>query len=106
MYDELPERLAQGPITYKLRVQIAQESDVTDNATVVWPEDREVVELGKLQLDAILPDNDSEQKHIIYDPIPRVQGIEASDDPLLELRAAIYLISGRRRRAALNSAEK
>jgi len=34
------------------------------------------------------------------DPIPRVDGIEASADPLLELRAAVYLISGRRRRAA------
>jgi catalase len=27
-----------------------------------------------------------------------VDGIEPSDDPLLELRAAVYLISGRRRR--------
>ena len=36
----------------------------------------------------------------IFDPIPRVAGIEPSDDPLLELRAAVYLISGRRRRKA------
>jgi catalase len=41
-----------------------------------------------------------QQKHIIFDPIPRVDGIEPSADPLLELRAAIYLLSGRRRRAA------
>jgi len=102
LFDELPEHLAKGPIVYTLRVQIAQDGDVTDNATVHWPKDRPVVELGKLQLDAILPNDESlkEQKHIIYDPIPRVQGIEASADPLLELRAAIYLISGRRRRAA------
>jgi catalase len=32
-----------------------------------------------------------------------VDGIEPSDDPLLELRAAIYLISGRRRRQAPES---
>jgi catalase len=38
--------------------------------------------------------------HLIFDPIPRLAGIEPSDDPLLELRAAIYLIRGRRRRAA------
>jgi catalase len=48
----------------------------------------------------VAPDNAAEQKQIIFDPIPRVEGIEASADPLLELRAAIYLISGRRRRAA------
>jgi catalase len=29
-----------------------------------------------------------------------VDGIEPSADPLLELRAAVYLLSGRRRRAA------
>jgi catalase len=37
---------------------------------------------------------------MIFDPIPRVDGIDPSDDPLLELRAAIYLLSGRRRRQA------
>lgn len=40
-----------------------------------------------------------QQKHIIFDPIPRVEGVEASDDPLLEMRASIYLVSGKQRRA-------
>jgi catalase len=48
----------------------------------------------------VVPDTVAQQKHIIFDPIPRVDGIAASADPLLELRAAVYLISGRRRRAA------
>ena len=30
----------------------------------------------------------------------RVEGVEASDDPLLDVRAAVYLISGKGRRAA------
>ena len=54
-------------------------------------------------LDHRVADDAQEQKHIIFDPIPRVDGIEPSADPLLELRAAIYLISGRRRRAAPES---
>ena len=37
---------------------------------------------------------------IIFDPIPRVDGIEPSEDPLLNTRADVYLLSGRRRRAA------
>ena len=36
-----------------------------------------------------MADNAAEQKQIIFDPIPRVDGIEPSADPLLELRAAI-----------------
>ena len=47
----------------------------------------------------MLVNNEAEQQHIIFDPIARVDGIEPSGDPLLEPRAAIYLASGRRRRA-------
>jgi catalase len=57
-------------------------------------------ELGTIVLTEPVSDNDQEQKHIIFDPIPRVDGIDPSNDPLLELRAAVYLLSGRRRRAA------
>jgi catalase len=73
---------------------------VVDDATVHWPEERPLVHLGKFVLTSPVPDDAREQKKIIFDPIPRVDGIEASDDPLLELRAAIYLLSGRRRRKA------
>jgi catalase len=58
-----------------------------------------VQELGTLTLTKPVEDNAHEQKHIIFDPIPRVDGIDPSADPLIELRAAVYLISGRRRRA-------
>jgi catalase len=53
-------------------------------------------------LQEITPDNADEQRRIIFDPIPRVDGIEASADPLFEPRANIYLMTGRRRRAAGN----
>jgi catalase len=73
---------------------------VVDDATIHWPEDRPEVELGTLQLTDTVADDAAQQKQLIWDPIPRVDGIEPSNDPLLELRAAVYLISGRRRRAA------
>lgn len=99
-YEELRQRMAKGPIRFKILVQVAEAGDTTDDATVHWPESRDLVELGSFALNAVVQDNPAEQKHIIFDPIPRVDGIEASADPLLELRAAIYLLSGRRRRAA------
>jgi catalase len=100
LYDELSQRLAAGPIRFRIRVQLAAAGDIVDDATAHWPEDRPVVEFGTLLLTALAPDNAHEQRTIIFDPIPRVDGIEPSDDPLLELRAAVYLISGRRRRSA------
>ena len=97
---EIVERVGKGPVKFKIMVQIANDGDVVDDATIHWPEDRKVLELGTLTLTAPVADTAREQKQIIFDPIPRVDGIEPSDDPLLELRAAIYLISGRRRRSA------
>jgi catalase len=99
-YEELEHRVKQAPIRFKILVQIAAPGDVTDDATIHWPEDRELVELGTLELTSVLEDTPAQQKHIIFDPIPRVDGIEPSTDPLLELRAAIYLLSGRERRSA------
>ena len=100
LFDELKERVAAGPIRFRILVQLANEGDVVDNATILWPEDRTVVELGTIALTAPVADDAHEQQRIIFDPIPRVDGIEPSDDPLLELRAAVYLISGRQRRSA------
>ncbi|HEX4447687.1 MAG TPA: catalase family peroxidase [Polyangiaceae bacterium] len=100
LFDELPKRLAAGPVGFQVQVQVANEGDVIDDATKIWPDDRRMVTLGKLALTSLVPDDAHEQKTIIFDPIPRVDGIEPSDDPLLELRAAVYLLSGRRRRAA------
>jgi catalase len=99
-FDEIVERVSKEPVRFKLLVQVAAPEDTTDDATVHWPESREVFELGTIELTAPVPDNLAQQKQIIFDPIPRVEGIEPSADPLLELRAAIYLLSGRRRRAA------
>jgi len=99
-YDEIAERVSKGPVRFRIVVQIADAADTVDNATVHWPESRELVEFGMIELRNVVPDNPAQQKHIIFDPIPRVDGIEPSADPLLELRAAVYLLSGRRRRAA------
>jgi catalase len=100
LFDELTERIAGGPISFQLLVQVANEGDVVNDSTVHWPGDRPLIPLGKILLTSPVPEDAHEQKKIIFDPIPRVDGIEPSDDPLLELRAAIYLLSGRRRRQA------
>jgi len=99
-YEEIVQRAVAGPIRFRILVQIAAPDDTTDDATIHWPETRELFELGTIELTHVLPDNPAQQQHIIFDPIPRVDGIEPSADPLLELRAAIYLLSGRERRSA------
>lgn len=104
LFDELTQRVGLGPVKFRLTAQLADAGDVVDDATIHWPESRRVVELGNISLTAPVTEDAETQRHVIFDPIPRVDGIEPSNDPLLELRAAVYLISGRRRRSATKTA--
>ncbi len=99
LFDDIWEKLLKGTVKMRIAVQMASKEDVVDDSTVHWPNDRREIEFGTLELASVLPDNEAEQQRIIFDPIPRVEGIEPSGDPLLEPRATVYLMSGRRRRA-------
>lgn len=99
--DELRERLQSGsPTTFSLLAQIAEDGDVTNDITNYWPEERKQVKLGTISLESIVEDSEELQRTVIFDPVPRLEGVEPSDDPLLDFRASVYLISGRERRAA------
>jgi catalase len=100
LFDEIRARLSQGPVKMQIAVQLALSGDVVDDATIHWPNDRPEIALGTVEIDGLAPDNDAEQRHIIFDPIPRLDGIDPSGDPLFEVRSTVYLMSGRRRRAA------
>ncbi|KAJ9504225.1 hypothetical protein H2202_000281 [Exophiala xenobiotica] len=103
LHNEIQTRLIDGDTaSFSVWAQIANDGDTTDDATVRWPEDRELVKLGTVKLDAVVDgdENDEKQRTMIFDPVPRVEGVEPSEDPLIDMRATIYLISGRERRAA------
>ncbi len=101
LFDEITDRIAAGPVRFNIQVQVAGDHDVVDDATIHWPADRPMVHFGTVTLTGQAEGNEQQQqRQIIFDPIPRVDGIEPSGDPLLELRAAVYLLSGRQRRQA------
>ncbi len=98
--EEFSERIARSPIRFGVFVQLAEAGDSVTDATVNWPTDRKELELGTINLETRVNELEPEMHKLIFDPVPRVQGLEASDDPLWQLRADAYLVSGRRRRAA------
>ncbi len=100
LFDEIGPRLAQGPIRLGVFVQMAERGDDVADASVPWPDNREEVRFGAVTLTERVDDQTPERRKIIYDPLPRVDGIDTSGDPLTAVRADIYLLSGRRRRAA------
>jgi catalase len=100
LFDEIKDRVARGTAKMRIVVQVASDGDVVDDSTVHWPDQRPLLEFGTIELNGLVPEGDVAQRQIIFDPIPRVDGIEPSGDPLLDPRASLYLVSGRRRRAA------
>jgi catalase len=93
MFEDLRRRIARGPISYTLAVQLANPGDPTNDGSVVWPDDRKRVTLGMIKLTAIAPDNEALQRSLAFSPIYLTDGIQLSDDPFPALRAAVYALS-------------
>ena len=93
LFDELPRRLAAGPVQFRLYAQLANPGDQTNDGSVVWPADRQRVELGTISLTTVAPNNDELQRSLAFSPIYLTAGIELSDDPLVPLHAAAYALS-------------
>lgn len=104
LFEEITERVAKEPVKFNIVVQIAEADDTVDDATVRWPDERRLVNFGQVVVTAKAAEDDPEMQRVIFDPIPRLEGIESSGDPLLETRANVYLLAGRRRREALAQA--
>ena len=96
---EMSERLSKGPVGFRVLVQMAEDGDDVTNATAIWPEARQLVEFGTLTLAERVDELAPERRKIIFDPVPRVDGIDPAGDPLTDVRSDIYLLSGRRRRS-------
>jgi catalase len=94
LFDALRGRLAQEPVRMELEVQIAGEGDNPDDPSDEWPDDRQRVVVGTLEVTAV--DDDADDS-IIFDPMRLTDGIEPSDDPVLKFRPPVYGLSYARR---------
>jgi catalase len=94
---ELAERLAGGPVSFALKFQIPAEDDPIDDATALWPDERERVTAGRLDIAEIIDDPEDDDHIEVFDPTRVVDGIELSDDPILHARARAYSVSAYRR---------
>jgi len=96
----LQTQLAAGPIRYRLLLQLAEPGDVVNDCTALWPDERQLVELGTLTLKRIFPDGVERQKRLAYNPLRLTDGIEDSGDPILKERSVNYPVSVSRRIAS------
>ncbi len=97
--DELAERLARQAAVFHVRVQLADDGDALDDPTAPWPDDRDVVELGRLSVTGLAFDRERDGDVLVFDPTRMTEGIRMSDDPILHARAGAYSVSVARRTA-------
>jgi catalase len=93
LMDELPKRMARGPVEFHLFAQVAEAGDSVDDATSVWPDERSRVLLGTISLRQPVKDQVAAQKAIMFSPLNLQAGIEPSADPVLLARPAAYGVS-------------
>ena len=105
LFDELGPRLTKQPVKLGVFVQMPEPGDDVADASTTWPAGRKEIPFGTITVTARVDDQTPDRRKIIFDPVPRVEGIDPCD-PLTQVRADIYLLSGRRRRTALGDAGK
>jgi catalase len=97
LFDDLAKRIAQKPLVFHVKAQLAEPGDQTKDASQPWPDDRKVVDLGVLTLTKVVPNSLAAQRKLLFTPTSLTAGIELSDDPLPLVRAAAYGVSFGRR---------
>ncbi len=95
---ELRDRTARRPVEWRVLLQLPQAGDPVEDAVTAWPADRRTVEVGRLRIAAVqaagAPGACDAQ---IFNPTLLPTGIDASNDPILAIRAEVYAISSSRR---------
>jgi len=93
LMNEIRERLPRELVKFHLKLQIANENDEVDDATVIWPKSREVVDLGTIVIEAVKGNALEYERKTMFNPLALPEGIEPSDDPILLARPAAYAVS-------------
>jgi len=99
LQDEIRERLGDGTARFRLLFTLADDDDPLDDPTAEWEGDREVVELGTLEITDIVENPETPDEPLVFDPMRLTDGIEPSDDKILAIRPKAYSISIERRGA-------
>lgn len=97
LMQELPARLAKAAVKYRISVQLADAGDEVNDATIIWPDTRRVVELGVLTIRAVDANGKAFEQANMFNPLVLVDGIEPSADPILLARPSAYAVSYGRR---------
>lgn len=79
LIDDIKARVTRSPVIFKLYAQIAGAKDNIKDPSIVWPEDRESVCLGTIEINRVGGNTPEEQNALVFNPASLPPGIEAAD---------------------------
>jgi len=88
--DDLARRLERGPIRFTLELQLAAPGDPLADASAAWPNARQRVRVGSLELTDHETGRETGGDVLVFDPTRVTDGIECSNDPVLQFRPKAY----------------
>ena len=91
-------RLVEAAV-FHVDLELAAEGDPIDDPTAIWPDDREHVRVGALEITAFAFDREQDGDVLVFDPSRVTDGIEMTDDKILLARSGAYRSSVTRRTA-------
>jgi catalase len=97
LQDEIRDRLGREPVRFRLLARLAEEGDPLEDPTVAWPAERDTVVLGTIELTGLETSRETGDDVLVFDPVRVTDGIECSEDPILQIRSYAYSVSVERR---------
>jgi catalase len=84
---------------FHLELELAADGDLLDDPTAEWPQGRERVRVGELSITGLAFDREQGGDILVFDPTRVTDGIELTDDKILQARSGAYRASVARRTA-------
>lgn len=96
LLEEIKKRIATRPVIFKMYAQIASPTDVIDDPSIAWPEQRSKIFLGTITINKASDNSIAADKALFFIPNNIPKGIEPAD-PMIDFRSKAYPISVKER---------
>jgi len=94
LYEEIEGRLRAGPVAFRMELELAQDGDPVDDPSAFWPDGRERIVVGRLELHRPITQAEIGDPVMMHDPTRVTDGIEVSpDDQIIAARRGAYRVS-------------